>query len=205
MVARPRVAARRSANQIGTTSSAKRTIAAADAVGQSRLAKKSFHIVRPIISVSEPPSRSGMTNSPIAGMKTSREPAMMPGSASGTVIVANARRAAGAEIARGFEKRRIAPLQRIVDRQDHERQIGVDDAEHDGAVACEKIERRRDEAQRVKRMLQRAVVLDERGERIDADQKARPERRHRQREQAQDASAGWLARWHRRRETRPAA
>ncbi len=59
--------------------------AMADATGQSRLEKNSVHSVCPIISVSEPPSRSGMTNSPQTGMKHSSAPAATPGSDSGTV------------------------------------------------------------------------------------------------------------------------
>ncbi len=66
-------------------------IATAEASGQSRFEKNSLHNCRPIISVSDPPSRSGMTNSPTAGMKHNSEPAMMPGMASGTVMVQNVR------------------------------------------------------------------------------------------------------------------
>ena len=60
--------------------------ATAEDSGQSRLLKNSDHSVLPIISVSEPPRRSGMTNSPVAGMKTRKHPAITPGSASGNVI-----------------------------------------------------------------------------------------------------------------------
>src|SRR5690606_439505 len=49
---------------IGTTSTSSSTTATAEATGQSRLLKNSPHSVLPIISVSEPPSRSGITNSP---------------------------------------------------------------------------------------------------------------------------------------------
>ena len=71
---------------IGTTRISSSTTATADATGQSRLLKNSLHMVLPIISVPEPPSRSGMTNSPVAGMKTRKQPAMTPGSDSGKVI-----------------------------------------------------------------------------------------------------------------------
>ena len=59
-------------------------------MGQSLLLKNSSHSTRPIISVSGPPSSSGMTNSPTQGMKTSIEPAMMPALDSGTVTFQNA-------------------------------------------------------------------------------------------------------------------
>ena len=70
---------------IGTTSTTSMAMATARRVGQSRLEKNSSQSTRPIISVSGPPSSAGITNSPIAGMKTSMEPAMMPGIESGSV------------------------------------------------------------------------------------------------------------------------
>src|SRR5262249_40899369 len=75
---------------IGPTSRISRTIATADASGQSELVKNSSHSTLPIISVLVPPSRSGITNSPTAGMNTSRQPAMIPGRESGSVTVKNA-------------------------------------------------------------------------------------------------------------------
>ena len=76
---------------MGTTRMMSSRIATAEASGQSRLEKNSLQSCRPIIRVSEPPRRSGITNSPTAGMKHRSEPATMPGMASGTVIVQNAR------------------------------------------------------------------------------------------------------------------
>ena len=91
---------------MGATRSASSTTATAEAAGQSRLSKNSTQSVRPIINVSEPPSRSGITNSPMAGMKTSRHPANIPGADSGTVIrqkaaVGEAPRSAAASINSG--------------------------------------------------------------------------------------------------------
>ena len=54
------------------------------------LLKNSSHITRPIISASAPPSSSGITYSPTAGMNTSRLPAMIPFFDSGNVIRVNA-------------------------------------------------------------------------------------------------------------------
>src|SRR5262249_11921979 len=47
---------------------------------------------RPHIGLLGPPRSEGMTNSPTAGMKTSIEPAMTPGSESGSVMSKKARR-----------------------------------------------------------------------------------------------------------------
>ena len=110
--------------------------ATAEASGQSRLAKNSFHSVLPIISVSEPPSRSGMTNSPTAGMKTRKQPAMTPGSDSGKVIFQKALDRRAAEILRRLEQRLVHLLQRRIERQDHERQVGIDDADDRSPCWC---------------------------------------------------------------------
>src|SRR5690606_38789601 len=77
----------RLSSTIGTSRMASMTMATADATGQSRLAKNSSHSTRPIISVSAPPKSEGMTNSPMAGIKTSMEPAMTPGIESGRMTV----------------------------------------------------------------------------------------------------------------------
>src|ERR1043165_5002776 len=61
------------------------TAASADAAGQSRLPKNSSHSICPIIEVEDDPSRSGMTNSPVIGMKQSSTPATMPGADGATV------------------------------------------------------------------------------------------------------------------------
>jgi len=66
-------------------------MATAEATGQSRLPKNSSHSTRPIIRLSGPPSRVGMTNSPMAGMNTSIEPAMTPGMDRGSVTSMKAR------------------------------------------------------------------------------------------------------------------
>lgn len=70
---------------IGTISNSSMTIATAEATGQSRLLKNSCHSTRPIMMLSGPPSSSGITNSPTAGINTSMEPAIMPPLVSGTI------------------------------------------------------------------------------------------------------------------------
>ncbi|SVK54837.1 Uncharacterised protein [Acinetobacter baumannii] len=62
-------------------------VATAEATGQSRLLKNSCHSTRPIMMLSGPPSSSGITNSPTAGMNTSIEPAMIPPRVSGTITL----------------------------------------------------------------------------------------------------------------------
>lgn len=74
----------------GTSNSSTITQVTAEAIGQSVLLKNSFHMTRPIISVLAPPSISGMTYSPTAGMNTSMAPAITPCRDSGTVICQNA-------------------------------------------------------------------------------------------------------------------
>src|SRR6202041_417508 len=74
---------------IGVTKRQTSTTATAEAVGQSLLAKNSVQTVCPIIEVCEPPSRSGMTNSPTIGMKHNSAPAITPGADSGTVTSQN--------------------------------------------------------------------------------------------------------------------
>ena len=66
-------------------------MASAEASGQSWLEKNSVQSILPTIRLCGPPSRSGMMNSPTTGMNTSILPATMPGSDSGSVILANAR------------------------------------------------------------------------------------------------------------------
>ncbi len=61
----------------------------AEAAGQSLLPKNSIQIVCPIIGEREPPSRSGMTNSPTIGMKHSSTPASTPEDDSGSVTSQN--------------------------------------------------------------------------------------------------------------------
>src|SRR6185369_445833 len=75
---------------IGMTRVANSTMATAEAAGQSRSAKNSVQMVRPSIKVFDPPSSSGITNSPTIGMKQRRAPAATPGSESGKVTRQNA-------------------------------------------------------------------------------------------------------------------
>ena len=63
-------------------------LAAGDWEGMAEVYK---HSTLPIMMVRDEPSSSGMTNSPTAGMNTSRKPASTPGKDNGKVMVRNAR------------------------------------------------------------------------------------------------------------------
>ena len=60
--------------------------------GQSRLDMNRIWMTLAIVIVWTPPSRSGVTKSPIAGMKVSRAAAMMPGIVRGRVTCLKAAR-----------------------------------------------------------------------------------------------------------------
>ena len=107
-----------------------------------RLVKNSSHRVWPIISELEPASRSGITNSPTIGMKQSNTPAPTPGNDSGNVTSQNACRGEAPRSPAASSKRRVHLGQRRIERQDHERQIGIDDAEIHRAVGGEPHHRR---------------------------------------------------------------
>src|SRR5207253_2198906 len=82
---------KRCASNSGNVSTTTSAIATAAAAGQSTLSKNSCHSILPTISVPGPPNKSGITNSPTAGMKTSKAPAAMPGSDSGRITARKAR------------------------------------------------------------------------------------------------------------------
>ena len=91
--------------------------------------------------------------------------------------------ARAAEIGGGFEQRVVHALERGVDRQHHERQVGVDDADEDREVGREPDRRRVDDAEREQRLVEQAVALQDRHPGVDADQERGPERQHDQHEQ----------------------
>ena len=70
---------------------------------------------------------------------------MTPGSDSGTVIGPERFRRPRAEVLRRLDQRRVEPLERGVERQHHEGQIGVDDADIDRRRGVEDRQRLRDE------------------------------------------------------------
>ena len=82
----------------------------------------------------------------------------------------------GAEIGGSFEQRRILLCQRRKQRQDHERQIGIDDTDIHRGVGGEPHQRRRDQMQFQQHRVEQAVVLQDVDPGIDADQERGPER-----------------------------
>ncbi len=125
----------------GTTSKASSRIASAEASGQSLLEKNSVHSTLPIIRLSGPPSRSGITNSPTAGMKTSMLPATMPGQESGSVTRRKARKGRQPRSAAASSRVGISMRQVGVERQHHEGQIGIDHAEIDRELGVQDVQR----------------------------------------------------------------
>ena len=90
----------------------------------------------PIIWLSGPPRRSEIRKVPSAGMKVRMTPETMPGSARGTDREQRPP-LAGAEVEARLEVGAVEPLQRRVERQHHEGQVDVDQADHHGGVVVE--------------------------------------------------------------------
>ena len=74
---------------IGITNVVIKITVIAEAVGQSRLEKNSFHITLPTVRTLLPPNKSGIMTSPIAGIKTSIEPAIIPDFDNGKITLKN--------------------------------------------------------------------------------------------------------------------
>ena len=117
-----------------------------------------------------------MTNSPVTGMKTRKQPAMTPGSESGKVICQKAADRRAAEVGGGLEQRMVEPLERRVERQHHERQVRIDDADIDRPVGVEDGERLVDHAEPEQELVEQALLLEDADPGIDADQERGPER-----------------------------
>ena len=138
-----------------TSSTTSSTIAAAEATGQSLLVKNSSHSVWPIISELEPAKQIRDHEFADDGMKHSSTPAPTPGSDSGNVTSQNACHGGAPRSLGRLQQRRLHLGQRRVERQDHERQVGIDDAEIHRAVGGEPHHRRRYQVQRQQDLLSR--------------------------------------------------
>ena len=110
-----------------------------------------------------------------------------------------------AEIQRRLEQRVVHLLQRRVERQHHEGQIGVDDADIDRRLGVEDVEGLGDQAEAHERLVQQALRLQDRDPGIDADEEARPERQDDQAPPGASDSAPARAPCHRRWGSRRAA
>ena len=136
----------------------------------------------PSMRVLPPPRMAGMTNSPVAGIPTRMQPAMIPVRGERDDDVPHQARPVRTEVSRRLEHRRIATLKRDVYRQDHQREVGEDDAHPDGERRVEHVERAVDQAETMQHGLERPSVLQDVHPRVRPDQEARPER-HDHREQ----------------------
>ena len=202
----PRIALMLVDRRSASTSRHSSTTATAEATGQSLLAKNSVQSVWPIISVCEPPSRSGMTNSPTIGMKQSSAPATTPGARQRQRHQPERLPARAAEIGRGFEQRFVELFQRRVERQHHERQIGIDDADIDRGVGREPATGGSITMPSASSTsLSRPVALQDVDPGIDADQERGPERQHDEQDQHAPARAAARAPCRRRADSRSAS
>ena len=91
--------------------------------------------------VGRSPRICGMTYSPIIGMNTRMLPVTRPGSAIGSVTCRKRRPAAGPEVLGGLDQRAVHPLERHVEREDHQRQVAVDEPDEHGGLGAEDAER----------------------------------------------------------------
>src|SRR5882762_6498993 len=121
-------------------------MATADATGQSRLPKNSSQSTRPIIRLLGPPSRVGITNSPMAGMNTNIEPAITPGMDSGSVTSTKVRQG-GLPRSAAASSRERSSFSKVEQRQNHERQVRIDDAEIDRKGGSHDLQRVIDDTQ----------------------------------------------------------
>ena len=167
------------------------TTARADATGQSLLEKNSVHSVWPIIVAPEPPSRSGITNSPAIGMKQSSAPATIARQRQRHRDQPERLPPWAAEIDGSLKQRLVHLLQAGIERQHHERQIRIDDTDKDRRVGRKPDQRFADQSEREQRIVQQTLALQDIHPGIDADQKGRQERQHDGRDQASAGSPAW--------------
>ena len=133
------------------------------------------YTVLPNIWVFTPPSSSGVTKSPTAGMNTRSTPAMRPGRDGGQDHPPERRRLAVAEVVARLHERLVHALDRRVQRQDHERQEAVGEAEDHREVRVEELVVVA-EAERSEQRVQQPVALQDHQPAVGADQVAREER-----------------------------
>ena len=124
-----------------------------------------------------------MTNSPIAGTKTSMKPAITPGIESGSVTWKKVDERPPPEVGRGLEQALVELHEVGVERQDHERQVGVDDAEIDGEGRLQHHQRLVDDPGPEQEVVDHPVRAQEPLPGVDPQQERRPERQDDQRQQ----------------------
>ena len=96
--------------------------------GQSRALRNWSRMRLPTITVLPPPSSSGTTKLPRLGTNTKMQPVTTPGRVERQRHVEERPHRRGAEVGRRFAQLRVEPLDRGVQRQDHQGQVGVEQA-----------------------------------------------------------------------------
>jgi hypothetical protein len=124
-------------------------------------------------------------------MKTSMQPATIPGRDKGQGDAGEGAQRAAAEVFCGFEQGQVHLLQIGVQRHDHERQVAVDDAQIGGEIGLQHDDRLIDDAQPEQEVVEQAVVLEDADPGVDAQQEGRPEGQNHQHQQ-NPAPAGSL-------------
>ena len=99
-----------------------------------------------------------------------------------------------AEIDRRFEQRQIVLLEIRIQRQDHERQVRVHDADVHREVRLQHHDRLVDDAERHQHLVDQAVVAEQSDPRVHAQQERRPERQDDQQQQHVAPRSGRRAR-----------
>ena len=130
-----------SARSVPPSVSIMRTNPSAAPYGQSRPWRNSSWTTLAIVVVSEPPSRSGVTKSPMAGMNVRIAGGDDPGHRQRQRDVDERRPAAGVEVAARGDERRIEPVDRDEQRQDRERQEAVGHPEDHREVGVQQDDR----------------------------------------------------------------
>jgi hypothetical protein len=98
--------------------------------------------------------------------------------------------AGAAEIARGLDQRFIHLLERRIDRQHHEGQVGIDDADIDRGVGRQDLERRVDDTEPEQELVEQPLLLEDADPGVDADQERGPERQDHQHQQRRAQPSG---------------
>ena len=97
---------------------------------------KYWPITFPIMNVLPPPRTVGMTYSPSAGIQTIVQPAMSPGSDCGKITRRNVANGVAPRCSCRFQHGGVDAVEREKDREHHQWQVAVDDADADTRRCC---------------------------------------------------------------------
>ena len=138
-----------------------RTVDSAEPNDQSRALVNCCWIRVPIISSRPPPRMSGARNEPKRRHEDEHGASGDAGFRERPNDAAQDHPAAGVEVIGGLDRARIDPLQRGVDRQHHERQVGIDETELHGTFGIEKRDRCGGHVQPHQGLVEKAVVAQD--------------------------------------------